>query len=235
MFCFISSNSPRHCAFAVRSCRVGFGIGVLAILLSAATVASAEPTVWITPLLKSVDVIHEGRRVTIKRDPDTENTVNLRYAFTSRPCPPFCIQPMNAAPGVETVGEVEVLAYLEQIAEGDDSVIVIDARTAQWPRRGMIPGAVNIPWTRFDATQGSADAQAEVLEKDFGARRHNGVWDFSAAKTLVLYCNGMWCSQSTIAVDALLTVGYPADKLKWYRGGMQNWENLGLTVVKSSR
>jgi hypothetical protein len=26
--------------------------------------------------------------------------------------------------------------------------------------------------------------------------------------------------------------GYPANKIKWYRGGMQDWEILGLTTVK---
>jgi hypothetical protein len=28
------------------------------------------------------------------------------------------------------------------------------------------------------------------------------------------------------------SVGYPAHKLFWYRGGMQDWENLGLTTVR---
>ena len=28
------------------------------------------------------------------------------------------------------------------------------------------------------------------------------------------------------------SVGYPAHKLSWYRGGMQDWENPGLTTVK---
>jgi hypothetical protein len=32
----------------------------------------------------------------------------------------------------------------------------------------------------------------------------------------------------------LLALGYPADRIKWYRGGMQMWEQLGLATVKSS-
>jgi hypothetical protein len=32
--------------------------------------------------------------------------------------------------------------------------------------------------------------------------------------------------------DGLLKFGYPAHKIKWYRGGMQNWSNLGLTTAK---
>jgi hypothetical protein len=29
----------------------------------------------------------------------------------------------------------------------------------------------------------------------------------------------------------LLAMGYPAHKLKWYRGGIQEWKQLGLTTV----
>ena len=53
----------------------------------------------------------------------------------------------------------------------------------------------------------------------------------AGAKTLVMFCNGMWCGQSPANIRTLLRFGYPADKLKWYRGGMQDWEILGLTTV----
>ena len=46
-----------------------------------------------------------------------------------------------------------------------------------------------------------------------------------------MFCNGMWCGQSPANIRTLLRFGYPADKLKWYRGGMQDWEILGLTTV----
>jgi len=42
----------------------------------------------------------------------------------------------------------------------------------------------------------------------------------------------MWCGQSPSSIKTLLRFGYPAKKLKWYRGGMQDWEILGLTVIK---
>jgi hypothetical protein len=28
-----------------------------------------------------------------------------------------------------------------------------------------------------------------------------------------------------------MAMGYPAHKLKWYRGGVQDWKMLGLTTV----
>jgi len=30
----------------------------------------------------------------------------------------------------------------------------------------------------------------------------------------------------------LLKFGYPPEKIKWYRGGMQAWETVGLTTIK---
>ena len=84
----------------------------------------------------------------------------------------------------------------------------------------------------LDSNAADAGSARNVLVDQFGARLDDGRWDFSNAKTLVLYCNGMWCSQSTAAIESLLHFGYPAEKLKWYRGGMQDWENLGLTTVK---
>lgn len=190
--------------------------------------------VWITSHLESTEVIHEGQPVIVKRNQDRRNTVNPLFAYTSRKCPPFCIQPMKAAPGVETVGELEVLGYLNRIAQGDKSVLVVDTRTAQWPQRGMIPGAINIPWKALDPQHTESKAIGQIFYEEFGAAYRDGRWDYSPAKTLVLYCNGMWCSQSTRAIEVLLRFGYPAEKLKWYRGGMQAWEILGLTTVRAS-
>jgi len=33
-------------------------------------------------------------------------------------------------------------------------------------------------------------------------------------------------------MKTLLAFGYPAEKIKWFRGGMQTWQVLGLTTVK---
>ena len=67
-----------------------------------------------------------------------------------------------------------------------------------------------------------------------GAQRTAEFWKFSRAKTLVFFCNGPWCGQSPTNIRSLLRIGYPPSKLKWYRGGMQDWEILGLTTVKDN-
>ena len=73
---------------------------------------------------------------------------------------------------------------------------------------------------------------AEIMTEKFGAEEQNGLFYYNNAKTLVMYCNGMWCGQSPNNIKSLLKYGYPADKIKWFRGGMQTWEILGFNTVK---
>ena len=204
---------------------------VLLFLLVSAGAAALD--VKITPDLEFVDVMHDGRAVRIMRNQDPQHTISERYAYTSRNCPPFCIQPATIAPGVETIAELEMLQYLKQAAAGDESILIVDSRTPDWVENGTIPGSINIPWTTLDTGAGADPFQvADILQQRFGVKNREGLWDFSAARTLVLFCNGNWCGQSPANIRTLLALGYPAARLKWYRGGMQNWEMLGLTVVK---
>jgi rhodanese-related sulfurtransferase len=201
-------------------------------LLLVATAAVADQPVNITSDLPWVEVKHRGKMVRIERIQDNANLIDLEYAITSRPCPPYCIQPMQIAPGVETIGELELIGYLKRLSSGDESVLVVDSRDPDWLSKGMIPGAVSIPWTRLHAEHADPAAVAEILQLQFGAIRQGALWNFSYAKTLVLYCNGMWCGQSPTNIRSLLALGYPPQKLKWYRDGMQGWKLLGLTTVQ---
>jgi rhodanese-related sulfurtransferase len=202
------------------------------LLISTGTLAADKTAVKITPDMASVDVLHDGKKATITRNQDQKNTVNSAFAKTSRKCPPFCIQPAVVAPGVETIAELEVLDYLARMSAGDDSILVIDSRTPDWVKKGTIPGAINLPWTALNPAKGADPISiAEILVDQFGAKDLEGLWDYSNAKTLVMFCNGMWCGQSPNNIRNLLKFGYPAHKIKWYRGGMQDWEILGLSTV----
>ena len=204
-----------------------------ASLAFAGTALAKDVAVKITPKLASVNVMHNGKKVTIMRDQNQKATVNPDFAKTSRKCPPFCINPMQLAPGVETLGEVEVLAYLDKMSKGDKSIMVIDSRTPNWVAKGTIPGSVNIPWTKLAPQKGASPIDiAEIMTSRFNVKEQEGLFDYREAKTLVMFCNGMWCGQSPNNIRTLLRFGYPADKIKWYRGGMQNWSNLGFTTVK---
>lgn len=203
-------------------------IGLVTVFLS---FSSQALEVNITRDLASVEVTHQGKKVQIMRNQDEMSTITPDFMLTSRPCPPFCVQPMQLAPGVETIGELEVLDYLQR-KESDDSILVIDSRTADWVAKGSIPGSINIPWNTVSASAG-ADPMSitEILTEQFGVREQEGLFDFSAAKTLVLFCNGAWCGQSPANIRTLLKYGYPADKIKWYRGGMQAWYTFGLSTT----
>ncbi len=198
--------------------------------------------------IDSVEVMHNGIPVTVQRIQNQENQLTGGFTKTSRKCPPFCIQPMHPAPGVTTVAELEVLKFMQTKVKNGTGVI-IDARTPDWYKKGTIPGSVNIPFTVFDNSEyhpqlreamtrlgvtlksSSNSLWSELMVKLGLKAANNSPWDFSKAKDLLLWCNGMWCGQSPHAIMNLLKQQYPANKLYYYRGGMQSWQILGLTVV----
>ena len=170
----------------------------------------------------------------ISRNQNNANTVNPAFAKTSRPCPPFCIQPSEpfTPSRVETVTELDVIHAARDVAGGDAGKIVIDARTPGWAKKGTIPHAVNVPFTKLNSKALAKDPMAvvDILTAQFGVQDMDGVLNYDNAKTLYLFCNGSWCGQSPAAIRALLTMGYPQDKIKYYRGGMNDWQLLGLTT-----
>ena len=192
-----------------------FLLMMVGLLGLASLPVQAQETVFIRPDLPSVTVDTPAGPVEIARNPDTSATLDGEWARTSRPCPPFCIQPIRPAEGVTTIGELELLQMLT-----DPEVIVVDSRTPKWFAGGTIPGAVSIPWSE------APDRLDELgCEPDFDG------WDCTDARKVALFCNGMWCGQSPTAIRAMIAAGYPADRIYYYRGGMQDWRILGLTVV----
>jgi len=187
----------------------------LAIVMFATTASAAELEVKLNAATPSVTVQTSNGPVEIMRNQDTNATIDPKYSKTSRKCPPFCIQPMQVAPGVTTVGEMELLAFAK--AGGK----LIDGRTVEWHLDGTIPGAINMPYTQMASRLGEIGCTGSV-----------GKWDCTKAEKVLLFCNGPWCGQSPMAIKAMLREGYPADKILYYRGGMQAWHTLGLTVVE---
>jgi len=197
-------------------------------------------------------VNHGEELVKVQRIQDTSNTLEGAFTKTSRPCPPFCVNPLNIEKGVATVAELEVVKFMET-AMNNGNGVMIDARTPSWHEKGTIPGSVNIPFSVFEKSADDPEL-VEVLER-LGAKQRDDVsvvmrslekvglfsghektdrWDFSEARQLLLWCNGPWCGQSPRAIHALVALGYPAEKLYYYRGGMQMWQSLGLSTVLPS-
>ena len=125
------------------------------------------------------------------------------------------ISPMKFSDKVETYGEVEVLDFIEK-AKDDKNMLLVDSRTEDWFFHETIPSAVNIPYIYMKQSQ-YPDELNEYLEN---------------AKTVLMFCNGAWCGQSPEAMKALTAIGYPEEKLKWYRDGIQGWLSLGFTTIK---
>ena len=182
----------------------------------------------LTEHMPYLDITYEGKRMRIQRNQDTSNLLDTSFAKTSRPCPPFCIHSMKAAVGVETVGELELLDFLATKVRTSKGILV-DARVPEWYQRGTIPGAVNIPWTILSA--GPDNPYTAKILRALDVVEDMGQWDFRGALEIVLFCNGPWCDQSPRAIKNLIAVGYPPEKLYYYRGGMQVWQLLGLTTL----
>lgn len=176
--------------------------------------AQADP-VNISRDVPSVTVPTADGPVEISRIQNNAHEVTGEWARTSRACPPFCIQPMSPAEGVTTIGEQELLDMLQ-----DPQVMVIDSRTQDWFEKGSIPGAISMPFT-------------DVLDRlgELGCEPDFEGWDCEAAKPMALFCNGLWCGQSPTAIRSMIGAGFPADRISYYRGGMQSWRLLGLTVT----
>lgn len=204
---------------------------ILSLSLSISTAAVSEEKskskkVMISPDIFSIEVMHKGEKITIKRVQNKKNKISKYYQATHRgkiqPIAPF------KPHAVETIGALEMIDYLTQLSTDNSSLMIIDSRTKDWVKRGTIPGTINIPFTEFK----DDDNAAEIMEGKFNVLNNGSALNFNDAKTLVMYCNGIWCGQSPTAITKLLSLGYPAAKIKYFRGGMQNWESLGLTVVK---
>ena len=186
-----------------------------------------ETKVKITKNISSVTVKHLGKDIEIKRIQDPYHELRDDYTKTSRPCPPFCIHPMKVAPGIKTIGEVELMDYIINYVNKGTGVIV-DARLPSWYNVETIPSAINIPYT---LVEGADEMVFEDIFEALGAKKVNKKWDFSKAKTLICFCNGVWCDQSPRFIKSMLKAGYPASKMLYYRDGFQGWKLLGLTTV----
>lgn len=185
---------------------------LLALLVAGPALADE---VAITGDMMEVTVPTPGGAVVISRNQDTDAVIAGDFARTSRPCPNFCIQPMTPAPGVTTIGELELLAALQ-----DPAITVIDSRVRPDWETGTIPGSISIPYTEM------ADRLGELgCEPDFEGFICEDVGE------IVLFCNGPWCGQSPTAIRRIIEAGYPADRISYYRWGMQGWRMLGLTVA----
>lgn len=143
------------------------------------------------------------------------------------------IQPMKMHPKVETYGELEVLNFIKH-AKVNPKYLLIDSRTNPWFDLQTIPTSINIPWNEIYLQEYFEDEYKRALKilgiKDLGDEK----FEIIDPKVLAIYCNGPWCVQSVRMIHRLIDMGYPPENLKWYRGGMHDWNSMALTVVQDA-
>ena len=167
----------------------------------------------ITRELKSVNVKHKGKELTIVRN----------ISNNKKSCPPFCIQPMNIK-GVKTLGELETLEFIKSLNDKGNS-IVLDIRESKYYREGTIPGALNLPLDMLQADSKYFNDVITIL----GIKKVDKKWQFKEVLDLLIFDDGITDNKASKAIKSLLKLSYPSDKIFYYRGGFSSWKNLGLT------
>jgi hypothetical protein len=201
---------------------------LLATLLLAQNKKDEYIPVKITNDLPYVMTTDSGRSIRIQRIQDSDNRLTDDYTKTSRACPPFCIQPTAVDKEIKNIEEIELLEFIQNRVSTNKG-IVIDARLKSWFEIETIPSAVNIP---YPVIQNASKTKAQKIFKLLGMRvKADGTWDFSNAKELAIFCNGIWCEQSKHFIEGMIKHNYPKDKLFYYRSGFQGWKLLGLTTI----
>ena len=198
--------------------------------------------------VKNVDANGKIKQFVVKRDIPEEctkvpisNTMLWTGNYANAKVPEACkstyvstkgkLLPMQLHEDIDTYGELEILAFIKEMQD-DDSMMLVDGRKEDWYAYRTIPGAVNMPFHHFKERQ-SYEFEFEHEVKRLGVKiNDNNTFDFTKAKTLAVFCNGPWCSQSVAMIIALLEIGYPPEKIKWYRGGMQTWLAAGMTSTR---
>ncbi len=142
------------------------------------------------------------------------------------------LSPMHMAEGIESYGELEVLDFIRRMAD-DNTLVLVDSRGADWYAYDTIPGATNY-WFSMVKNPDKYPDEFEFMLDELGVtKKSDGSYDFTNAKTMLLFCNGPWCGQSPQAIRGYLKIGYPVEKMKWYRGGMHVWKSLSMTTTRS--
>ena len=198
------------------------------LLLSLLTSSLSAVEVNIKKGVAYVDVDIDGKPFRIQRIQNTKHKLTNSYSKTSRPAPPFSIQPFQPIKGIETVSELDVIDFLQNKVAKNQGLL-LDARMPKWNRAGTIPGSTNIPFSIL-----ASKGDNKYINKIFallGVEKKGESWIFDNAQMLLIFDNGPWCQQGVRAMRNLIKLGYPKTKMLYYRGGMQYWQILGLSTI----
>ncbi|SLN30127.1 Rhodanese-like domain protein [Pseudooctadecabacter jejudonensis] len=199
----------------------------IACILTTVTSAAAAQSL---PVTDDAVFTFNGQEITISRSsvlPDTSFDVVSRALSD---CLQPCLSPMTAARNVATVGELDVIEFMSGPLENGDGLLV-DARLPEDRSAGYIPASVNIP----SATVAETNPFRDEILMALGAEQYQGIFNFEGAMDLVVYDDGPATQDAPVFIQDMLAAGYPANKIHYYRGGMQVWTTLGLTTTRAAQ
>ena len=191
-------------------------------LMGLSTVCAADTL----PVTANAVFTINGEEIVISRASTVDPSTLTALASVSSTCTAPCLSPMVVAQGVATFGEMEVIEFLSTTAEAGDGLL-IDARLPDHRGLGFIPASVNIPAATLAPTNPFRD---EILMA-LGAEKLQGIFSFEDVMALTIFDGGPATSDAQTLITDLIEVGYPADKIFYYRGGMQVWATLGLSTT----
>lgn len=198
------------------ACAVALGGAILASTLNAQNTTGASFT-------------FQGHEKSIAQTPRIDGTSVSRFYDLGAGCDGLCIAPDIAATGVETITENAVIAFMaNNVASGTG--LLIDSRDHTDRTLGFLPTSANMPHSLVTPDNPLLPEIFEAL----GARSLLGAYNFSDAMTLVVFDAGPTTMDAHNLINAMVAEGYPTDKIKYYRGGMQVWSTLGLTIEGTS-
>ncbi len=221
---------------------------IISLLLTSSIMAGNNGFEYEGIPVKMVDINGKIKEFIVKRDIPEEctkvpisNTMLWTGNYANAKVPEACkstyvstkgkILPMQLHEDIDTYGELEVLAFMKEMQE-NDSMMLIDGRKQVWYDYRTIPGAINMPFHHFKERKSFEFEFEHEIRRLSVKINEDDTFDFTKAKTITIFCNGPWCSQSVAMIIALLEIGYPPEKIKWYRGGMQTWLAAGMTSTR---
>lgn len=101
----------------------------------------------------------------------------------------------------------------QSIDKKDQTITIIDVRSAKDYAAGHIPGAINIPYEKHNGFHGN--------ETEFKGLRKDGY--------NVVYCYELLCNLAKHAAIKFASLGYPVKELS---GGFDTWKEKGNPIEK---
>lgn len=195
--------------------------GLACLLIGLSSGVAAE----MSPVTSDAAFTFQGQEFVIYRSDRVDASTIIAIEQANQSCSAPCLSPMFVAADVATLGELEVIEFLSSRVEAGEGLLV-DARMPDQRAIGFIPASINIP----APTMSPENPYRNEILMALGAEQFQGVFSYVDAISLVVFDAGPATQDAPTLIADLLAAGYPADKLAYYRGGMQVWATLGLST-----